>query len=96
MKTKKYTYKRTMKRIIKMVQYYIDNLDSVPFLSYIAVNPHTGDVLFNDDRSDQPYYSRGALFFTESADDNRRVPDLRSIEHWVKVDLRRFATATSR
>lgn len=95
MKNKKYYYKRTMKRIIKMVQYYIDNLDSVPFLSYIAVNPHTGDVLFNDDDWDKPFLTHPALFFTDRIDKNHRIPDIPRIEHWVLVDLRRFAAATA-
>ena len=93
MKKKKYYYKRTVKRITKMVQYYIDNLDTLPFLSTICVNPHTSDVRLNDEPADEPYFIHAAVFFTDRIDKDHRVPDLRSIEHWVLVDLKRFAAA---
>ena len=95
MKTKPYYYKRTVKRITKMVQYYIDHLDTVRFLAFIAVNPITGQVTFDDYSADDTVLTHSALFFTARDEQWNRVPDVRSIEHWVLVDLKRYARAVA-
>ena len=89
--TKKYCYKRTMKRIIKVVQYYIDNPDTVSFVSFVGVNPITGEVRLNDFESDGSFLTYNLMFFTKTDGKSQKCPDLRHIEHWVLTDLRRFA-----
>ena len=91
MKMKRIPYKRLIAGVTRQVKFYIKHLDSVPFNSLIYADPFTGDVRFRDCPDDGNYYSNCAMFLTAGIMDEKRTPDARKIEHWVRADLRQYA-----
>jgi len=94
MKMKRIPYKKLMKGIIKQVKFYIKEAGSVSYSSWIYANPFTGNVVFGEKPEDSHYYGLMAMFYTAGSLDDPREPDEHKIEHWVRVDLRKFAERT--
>ena len=96
MRKRTFYYKRTIKRITKLVSDFIkENSDYLP-LDWIWANPLTGAVAFDNSDMGDHVIGHPAMFFTMYDDSFRRVVDEKSIRHWVMVDLRRvFVSATT-
>lgn len=91
MKMKRIPYKRLIAGVTRQVKYFLRNYDSVAFDTRIFADPFTGDVQFADCPEDGHYQSTVALFLTDGILDEKRTPDVRKIEHWVRADLRHYA-----
>lgn len=92
---KTYYYKRTIKRISKLVWEFIrQHGDNLP-LDCIWANPVSGDVILEGGEIEEPCLARPAMFFTKADDNFHRVIDEKSIRHWVMVDLRRLFVAVT-
>ena len=91
MKMKRIPYKRLIAGVTRQVKYYIKHLDSVPFNAFIYADPFTGDVQFCNCPDEGNYYSSCAMFLTSGIMDEKRTPDARRIENWVRADLRQYA-----
>lgn len=91
MKMKRIPYKRLIAGVTRQVKVFIRSCDSVAFDVCIYADPFTGDVRLDDCPEDGHYHGTVALFLTDVILDEKRTPDARKIEHWVRADLRHYA-----
>lgn len=95
MKRRTFYYKRTIKRVTKLVSEFIKQHGEHLPLDHIYANPVTGDVNMEGGSFDEPYVSYPVLFFTRLDDNLKHVVDERSIRRWVMVDVRRMFVAVT-
>ena len=96
MKKRPYYYKRTIKRITKLVGEFIKEHGEHLPLDWILANPVTGDVVMEGGDIEEPCLGHPAMFFTKDDENFHPVVDEKSIRHWVMVDLRRmFVSVTT-
>lgn len=95
MKHKTFYYKRTIKRITKLVGEFIKQHGEHLPMDWLWANPLTGDVVMDGGDIDDPCIGHPAMFFTRLDDDFHHVVDERSIRRWVMVDLRRMFVAVT-
>lgn len=96
MKKKTYYYKRTIKRITRLVDAFIREHGNHLPLDWIWANPVTGDVILDGGDIEEPCLGHPVMFFTKDDDNFHKVIDEKSIRHWVMVDLRRmFVSVTT-
>ena len=91
MKMKRLPYKRLVKGVTREVRKYIRTVDQVGFSAFIYADPFTGDVRLDDCPESGHYHGKVAMFLTAGLPNEKKTPDERSIEHWVRVDLRKYA-----
>ena len=90
MKKRTYYYKRTLKRIIKLVKQYIDHYDGPKCRPHIWVNIRSWEVMMDEWGQDEDWFGYPAIFFVKFDKSYNDVPDERKIEHWVLTDLKRY------
>ena len=90
MKKRTYYYKRTLKRIIKLVKQYIDHYDGPKCRPHIWVNIRSWEVMMDEWGQDEDWFGYPAMFFVKCDKSYNDVPDERKIEDWVLTDLKRY------